>query len=138
MTRPPWGGCSGAPESFFSSNLLLALGLGLQALLRLGSRLVAELRPLCFLSPGQAESACEGLTEDPLRLPPCPSASSPLAAFGALSPFPSLRVPSVLPAALDWRVVQTLHQLLHPGFLGVCTELGLGALLGQEPGKWSE
>lgn len=75
--------------------------------------------------------------EAPLHFPsptsPVPLASSPLTAFGALSLLARLGSPSVLLTALDWFLwswwlVQTLHQLLHPGLFRVCTQLWLRAL----------
>lgn len=92
----------------------------------LGCRLVTELWPfsgLWLFSPDRREEGFEGLMKAPLPFPPSiPSASSLLTAFGSLSLLARL----VLFTALDWfpcgwSRVQMLHQLLHPGLLGVCT-----------------
>lgn len=69
----------------------------------LGSRVITGLWSswgLCRSSPGRAEEGCERQAGRQVFAPlPTPAASSPFAAFGALSSLSRLRGSSVLPAA---------------------------------------
>lgn len=115
---------------------LLPLGWGLQTLVRLmgtsrdpGSSLGYGLFGIWLFSPRRVEKQFKGLMKAPLHFsPPTPSASLLLTAFGSLSLLARLVLTALDWFPWAWCRVQTLHQLLHPSLLRVCTELWLGAL----------
>lgn len=100
----------GAPQSFLFSSPFFVHEVGHKAMMKFmenlrGSRVVTGLwsSGLCRFSPGRAEEGCERQVGRQLFAPlPTPSASSPFAAFGALSFLSRLRGSSVLPAARVW------------------------------------